>query len=59
LEKGLLPIFAMGPLVQVPSGFFLKIVALNLVSERCFRLALQSWISICRAEMGDQSKANQ
>jgi hypothetical protein len=59
LEKGLVAIFALGPLVQVPSGFFSEIFALNLAGERCFSLALLSWISICSAEIGGHSKVNQ
>jgi hypothetical protein len=58
LEKGLLQIFTLGPLVQVPSVIFSEIFALNLAGERCFSLALLSWISISKAEIADYSKVN-
>jgi hypothetical protein len=37
---------------------FSEIFALNLAGERCFSLALLSWISICRSEIAGHSKVN-
>ena len=57
--KGITADFRIGTTAPSAIWIFSEIFALNLASERCFSLALLSWISICKAEIGGHSKVNQ
>jgi hypothetical protein len=57
--KGIAADFYIGTTGPSAIWIFSEIFALDLASERCFSLALLSWISICRAEKGGHGKVNQ
>jgi hypothetical protein len=57
--KGIIADFRIGTAGPSAIWIFSEIFALNLASKRCFSLALLSWISIRRAEIGGHSKVNQ